>query len=75
MAVEGEDGSLTVGRQALRDALNDSIYRVMIGTIDCDEFGDCGSQEIQIVTHPDPSVTDATQLEVVYTFSGVEEGS
>lgn len=75
VAVEGEDGSLTVGRQALRDALNDSIFRVMIGTIDCDEFGDCGSQEIQIVTHPDPSVTDATQLEVVYTFSGVEEGS
>jgi branched-chain amino acid transport system substrate-binding protein len=70
VAVEGDDGSLTIDRQALRDELTATSFDGMIGHIQCDDFGDCGSQEIQIVSHEDTSVTDSTQLPVVYTFKG-----
>ena len=70
VAVEHDDGSLTVGRQALRDALNASAFQGLIGALACDDFGDCGAQEIQIVEHPDSSVTDATQLNVVFSYKG-----
>jgi branched-chain amino acid transport system substrate-binding protein len=73
VAVEGDDGSLTIDRAALREALNGTSFAGMIGQIQCDEFGDCGSQEIQINTHPDSSVTDVTQLEVVFSYSGHED--
>ncbi|MGD2042606.1 MAG: branched-chain amino acid ABC transporter substrate-binding protein [Acidimicrobiia bacterium] len=72
VAVEGDDGSLTIDRAALREQLNATSFAGMIGNLACDEFGDCGSQEIQINAHPDSSVTDATQLEVVFTYSGLE---
>ncbi|MGD2060420.1 MAG: branched-chain amino acid ABC transporter substrate-binding protein [Acidimicrobiia bacterium] len=65
-----QDGALVIDRQALRDALNATSFSGMIGDLQCDEFGDCGSQEIQINSHPDSSVTDATQLEVVFTYKG-----
>ncbi|MCH8971723.1 MAG: hypothetical protein IH918_06515 [Acidobacteria bacterium] len=42
----------------------------MTGGLACDAFGDCGSQEIQIVIHEDSSITDSTQLPVVFTFKG-----
>lgn len=74
VAVENDDGSLTVGRQALRDRLNETDFQGLTGQIACDDFGDCGAQEIQIVLHEDSAVTDATELEVVYSFSGLEEG-
>lgn len=66
------DGNLVIGRQALRDRLNQTAFQGLIGNIQCDEFGDCGSQEIQIVLHEDSSITDATQLPVVFTFGGRE---
>jgi branched-chain amino acid transport system substrate-binding protein len=72
VAVVGDDGSLTVDRAALRDAITASSFAGLIGNLACDDFGDCGSQEIQIVEHADSSVTDATQLPVVYTYSGLE---
>lgn len=75
VAVDNGDGSLTIDRQALRDALNQIAFQGLIGQIECDEFGDCGSQEIQIVHHTDSSITDATQLEVVFSYSGKESGS
>jgi branched-chain amino acid transport system substrate-binding protein len=70
VAVDNGDGTLTVGRQALRDRLNQTDFNGMIGHIQCDDFGDCGSQEIQIVSHEDSSVTDATKLPVVFTYTG-----
>lgn len=67
---EEQDGSLVIDRAALREAITATSFSGMIGDLSCDEFGDCGSQEIQIVEHPDTSVTDATQLPVVFTFAG-----
>lgn len=70
VAVEQDDGSLAIDRQALRDELNSISFQGMIGEITCDEFGDCGSQQIQINHHTDTSVTDATQLPLVFEFQG-----
>ncbi|MFZ0014407.1 MAG: branched-chain amino acid ABC transporter substrate-binding protein [Acidimicrobiia bacterium] len=69
VAVETDDG-LVIDREALRNELNNTDFAGMIGQIKCDEFGDCGAQEIQIVIHEDPSVTDSTQLPVVFTYKG-----
>lgn len=70
VAVEQDDGSLFIDRAELRDAITTSSFSGMIGDLACDDFGDCGSQEIQIVSHEDPSVTDSTQLPVVFTYKG-----
>lgn len=68
VAVVNDDGSLSIGRQALRDAISAMTFQGIIGTIDCDDYGDCGAGEIQIVHHTDSSITDSTQIPVVYTF-------
>ncbi len=69
VAVETDDG-LFIDRRALRDELNSTDFNGMIGHLVCDEYGDCGSQQIQINEHPDSSVTDPTQLPLVFEFSG-----
>lgn len=70
VAVEGDDGSITIGRQALRDALDATNFAGLIGQVSCDEFGDCGPAAIQINHHTDSSITDMTQVEVVYEYTG-----
>lgn len=59
---------LVIDRQALRDAMYAASFDGLIGGISCDEFGDCGAGEIQIILHEDSSVTDATEIPSVYTF-------
>lgn len=45
----GEDGTLLIGRQALRDALYaTSGYEGITGTLTCDEFGDCADARISV---------------------------
>lgn len=40
------DGTLVIGRQALRDALTDTTnFRGITGSITCNEFGDCATGE------------------------------
>ena len=70
VAVVQSDGSLFIDRQQVRDRLNETSFSGMIGDLSCDEFGDCGSQEIQINHHTDSSVTDLGEIPVVYTFKG-----
>ena len=45
-----EDGNLMIDRQGIRDHL-DSVqgYQGLIGTINCDEFGDCGAAKVTVV--------------------------
>jgi branched-chain amino acid transport system substrate-binding protein len=46
VAVEDADGNIVIGRQALRDALNATEgHPGLIGTLTCDEYGDCGTGE------------------------------
>lgn len=70
VAVDNGDGSISIPRQALRDAINGMTFDGLTGPIACDDFGDCGAQEIQIVEHPDSSITDSSQLNVVFSFKG-----
>ncbi len=49
VAQKGDDGSLLIGRQALRDALFATAGQVGItGNITCDEYGDCADPQIVI---------------------------
>lgn len=70
VGVVGSDGALRVGRKALRDWLNDvSNFNGLIGSITCDEFGDCGSQRVQIAHHTDSSVTDISLTPVAKAYT------
>ena len=45
-----EDGNLMIDRQGVRDHLNSVRgYSGIIGTINCDNFGDCGAAKITVV--------------------------
>jgi branched-chain amino acid transport system substrate-binding protein len=49
VAVENADGSLTIGRQALRDALYAiENFQGLTGNITCDENGDCADPKIAV---------------------------
>jgi len=70
VAVVLDDGSLFIDRQALRDALTaTSGFSGIIGTLSCDEFGDCGAQRISVVEHLDNTTIDTTYGNIVYEFS------
>ena len=63
--VDGD--TLNIDRAALRDALDGTAdFRGIIGTITCDDFGDCGTGRSVIHLHEDSSVTDPSLLPVVY---------
>ena len=49
VAQQGSDGTLLIGRQALRDALYaTSGYEGITGTLTCDEVGDCADARISV---------------------------
>jgi len=49
VAVKGSDGSLTIDRGKLRDALYATKgYKGLTGTISCDNFGDCADPKIGV---------------------------
>jgi len=57
VAVEGPDGTLYIGRQALRDALFATRnYEGLIGTLSCDAYGDCSSPVIAVYKVTDREV-------------------
>ena len=65
--VDGD--TLYIDRAKLREALTGlSGFEGVIGTISCDEFGDCGIGSVEIAHHTDSSVTDVAELPVVYRF-------
>jgi branched-chain amino acid transport system substrate-binding protein len=64
------DGNLEIDRAGVREHLN-SIqgYAGIIGTINCDDFGDCGSQKITIVEHLDSGDIEASKANVVFEYA------
>jgi len=49
VAVKGPDGTLYIGRKALRDAiLATKDFKGMTGTITCDQYGDCADPKIAV---------------------------
>lgn len=69
-ATDNGDGSLTIDRQALRDAVaSTSGFAGLTGSLTCDEFGDCADPKIDIVqnTEKEEAITDV-RANVLYTF-------
>ncbi|RLC83435.1 MAG: branched-chain amino acid ABC transporter substrate-binding protein [Chloroflexi bacterium] len=49
VAVQDEDGTLHIGRQALRDALYATKdFEGITGTLNCNEYGDCADPQIAV---------------------------
>ncbi len=66
--VQGD--ALFIDRQALRDELDKtSGFPGIIGTITCDEFGDCGAQRIAIILNESPDDLDKAKNNVVFDFA------
>lgn len=64
-----EGDYLYLDRAKLREALTATEgFESVIGTITCDEFGDCGTGLINIYHHSDSGVTDVAELAVVYRY-------
>lgn len=55
VAEEDEDGTLHVGRQALRDYLYGNRFEGLTGALVCSEYGDCAGQLIQVSRLDDPA--------------------
>ncbi|MFV1970093.1 MAG: branched-chain amino acid ABC transporter substrate-binding protein [Acidimicrobiia bacterium] len=70
VGVEMSDGTLIIDRQALRDELTATTgFGGIIGTLGCDDFGDCGAQRISIVLHEDASDIETGKSNIVFEFS------
>ena len=67
VAVE-EGGRLYIDRAALRAWIGTADLQGLIGTISCDDFGDCGTGRQNIYHHTDSGITDVQRLPVVYRF-------
>jgi branched-chain amino acid transport system substrate-binding protein len=70
VAVQEEDGTLHIGRQALREALYaTSGFQGLAGVLSCDEFGDCGGAKFKVVRLDDPAAgIEGLAANIVYTY-------
>ena len=70
-AVPGKDGSLVIGRQALRDALAATAdYPGLGGKLRCDGFGDCATPRFNVLRMDDPAQGVAgLTANVVFTYA------
>ncbi|MEA1903470.1 MAG: branched-chain amino acid ABC transporter substrate-binding protein [Actinomycetota bacterium] len=67
--VDGD--KLHIDRALLRQTLSDtSGFAGLIGSITCDEFGDCGAAVISIFQHVDIVDHQASKANILYTYSG-----
>ena len=71
VAVQDKDGTLHIGRHALRDALYTTTeYQGLTGSLTCDEYGDCGAIRLQVTRLDDPAAgLDGLAFNVVYTYT------
>ena len=59
--------ALHIDRAELRDALDGTEgFQGILGTLTCDDFGDCGTNHSVIRLHTDSSDTDPSLLPIVY---------
>ena len=70
VAIHEEDGTVHIGRQALREALYDTTeFDGVSGSLTCDEFGDCGSCGVNVYRLDDPAQgLEGLQSNVIYTY-------
>ena len=69
-AVQEEDGTLHIGRQALRDwlyAVDD--FDGLTGRLSCDEFGDCGAARFDVMRLENPAAgLEGLTNHVIYSY-------
>ena len=59
--------TLYIDREKLRDALDGTEgFQGVLGTLTCDDFGDCGTGRSVVHLHTDSSVTDPSLLPIEY---------
>ncbi len=64
------EGELRIDRQGVRDQLNNvRNFSGLTGTLNCDEFGDCGAQKITVIHHLDATDIKASRARVVYEYA------
>jgi branched-chain amino acid transport system substrate-binding protein len=70
VVVQDGDGTLHIGRQALRDALYATTdFQGVAGTLTCDQFGDCASARFNVVRLDDPTAgIEGLMSNVIYTY-------
>lgn len=77
VAVVGDDGTVVIGRQALRDAITATTdFDGLTGTLTCNETGDCATGEalgIYVITEAEV-VDGVWPPEVIWDPSMMEEG-
>ncbi|MDQ7027532.1 MAG: branched-chain amino acid ABC transporter substrate-binding protein [Anaerolineae bacterium] len=57
VAIQNDDGTLHIGRQALRDAVAGTTnYEGITGMLNCDEFGDCSGATLLVVQMEDATL-------------------
>lgn len=68
---QADDGSIQIGRQALREALyNTTDFTGVTGTLSCTSLGDCGATQINMIQVDDPTLEmDQIWDNVIYTYS------
>ena len=71
VAVQEEDGTLHIGRQALREALYATTdFEGVTGRLTCDKFGDCSATTFIIVRLDDPAAgLEGLKSNVIYTYT------
>ncbi len=66
--VDGD--TLVIDRAGVRGHLDGiSDFEGIIGTINCDAFGDCGTQRITVIEHLDSGDLDASKANIVYEYA------
>jgi len=70
VTVQDSDGTLHVGRQALRDALYATAgFQGLSGSLTCNQYGDCGAIRLQATRLDDPAAgLEGLAANVVYTY-------
>jgi branched-chain amino acid transport system substrate-binding protein len=72
VAVQEENGTLHIGRQALRDALYATTgYEGVSGCLTCNQYGDCAFAEFEIM-HADNPAAGIEGAQAVYTYTSGE---
>ena len=62
--------TLVIDRAGVREFLNGiQGYEGIIGTINCDNYGDCGSQRITVILHEDSGDIETSKENVVFEFA------
>jgi branched-chain amino acid transport system substrate-binding protein len=71
VAVQDPDGTLHIGRQALRDALYATTdFQGVTGTLNCDEFGDCALPTFVVFRLDDPSAgIEGVRSNLIYLYT------